>query len=95
MPSRRYDEIVESMKKVMWSLSVGYKNVLGARRASWSILSSIEQKEESKGNEQNVKRIREYQRKVEDEQDLIFLLSLTSISPLPLALVNLTSSITR
>ena len=29
-------------------LSVGYKNVIGARRASWRILSSIEQKEESK-----------------------------------------------
>jgi 14-3-3 protein epsilon len=26
-------------------LSVGYKNVIGARRASWRILSSIEDKE--------------------------------------------------
>lgn len=25
-------------------LSVGYKNVIGARRASWRIMSSIEQK---------------------------------------------------
>lgn len=47
--------------------SVGYKNVVGARRASWRILSSIEQKEESRGNEQNVKRIKEYQQKVELE----------------------------
>ncbi|CAI0444814.1 unnamed protein product [Linum tenue] len=39
-------------------LSVGYKNVIGARRASWRILSSIEQKEEGKGNDQNVKRIK-------------------------------------
>jgi 14-3-3 protein epsilon len=30
-------------------LSVAYKNVVGTRRASWRIISSIEQKEESKG----------------------------------------------
>lgn len=48
-------------------LSVGYKNVVGARRASWRILSSIEQKEESRGNEQNAKRIKEYRHKVETE----------------------------
>lgn len=48
-------------------LSVGYKNVIGARRASWRILSSIEQKEEVRGNEQNAKRIKEYRQKVESE----------------------------
>lgn len=48
-------------------LSVGYKNVIGSRRASWRILSSIEQKEESRGNEQNAKRIKEYRQKVESE----------------------------
>ncbi|XP_072956642.1 14-3-3-like protein GF14 iota isoform X1 [Typha angustifolia] len=48
-------------------LSVGYKNVIGARRASWRIMSSIEQKEESKGNEQNVKLIKGYRQKVEEE----------------------------
>lgn len=48
-------------------LSVGYKNVIGARRASWRILSSIEQKEESRGNEQNAKRIKDYRQKVENE----------------------------
>eukprot|EP00245_Coleochaete_scutata_P008789 TRINITY_DN2750_c0_g1_i1.p1 TRINITY_DN2750_c0_g1~~TRINITY_DN2750_c0_g1_i1.p1 ORF type:complete len:262 (-),score=88.39 TRINITY_DN2750_c0_g1_i1:665-1450(-) len=76
--AERYDEMVESMKKVAKLdveltveernlLSVGYKNVIGARRASWRIMSSIEQKEENKGNEQNVKRIKEYRNKVEAE----------------------------
>eukprot|EP00244_Chara_vulgaris_P000767 TRINITY_DN112_c0_g1_i1.p2 TRINITY_DN112_c0_g1~~TRINITY_DN112_c0_g1_i1.p2 ORF type:complete len:264 (+),score=59.24 TRINITY_DN112_c0_g1_i1:268-1059(+) len=76
--AERYDEMVDSMKKVAKLdveltveernlLSVGYKNVIGARRASWRIMSSIEQKEDNKGNEQNVKRIREYRHKVEQE----------------------------
>lgn len=71
-------EMVECMKQVAKLdvelsvdernlLSVGYKNVIGARRASWRIMSSIEQKEESKGNENNVKLIKEYRQKVEDE----------------------------
>ncbi|KAG5521883.1 hypothetical protein RHGRI_034194 [Rhododendron griersonianum] len=56
-------EMVESMKNVAKLdvemtveernlLSVGYK-VIGARRASWHIMSSIEQKEESQGNDHN------------------------------------------
>ena len=70
--------MVDAMKKVAYLdveltveernlLSVGYKNVIGARRASWRILSSIEQKEESKGNEVNAKRIKDYRQKVELE----------------------------
>ncbi|KAL8532428.1 hypothetical protein ACS0TY_008871 [Phlomoides rotata] len=76
--AERYDEMVECMKQVAKLdvelsvdernlLSVGYKNVIGARRASWRIMSSIEQKEESKGNENNVKLIKGYRQKVEDE----------------------------
>ncbi|XP_057810759.1 14-3-3-like protein GF14 iota isoform X2 [Salvia miltiorrhiza] len=76
--AERYDEMVECMKQVAKLdvelsvdernlLSVGYKNVIGARRASWRIMSSIEQKEEAKGNENNVKLIKGYRQKVEDE----------------------------
>ncbi|KAJ9567673.1 hypothetical protein OSB04_003639 [Centaurea solstitialis] len=76
--AERYDEMVEAMKSIAKMdvdltleernlLSVGYKNVIGARRASWRILSSIEQKEEGKGHEQNVKRIKDYRKRVEDE----------------------------
>ncbi len=71
-------EMVECMKKVAKLdleltveernlLSVGYKNVIGARRASWRIMSSIEQKEESKGNDNNVKLIKGYRQNVEEE----------------------------
>lgn len=45
-------------------LSVAYKNVIGARRASWRIISTIEQKEESKGNNTNVERIKKYRQTV-------------------------------
>ena len=48
-------------------LSVAYKNVVGARRASWRIITSIEQKEESKGNSAHTARIKEYRHKVEKE----------------------------
>lgn len=76
--SERYDEMVEAMKKVAELdveltseernlFSVAYKNVIGARRASWRIISSIEQKEENKGNTANVGRIKEYRSKVEKE----------------------------
>lgn len=32
-------------------ISVAYKNVIGARRASWRIISSIESKDEAKGEQ--------------------------------------------
>ncbi|CAN6619603.1 protein Bmh1p [Trichomonascus vanleenenianus] len=76
--AERYEEMVESMKAVTALgeeltveernlLSVAYKNVIGARRASWRIVSSIEQKEESKGNDVQVGLIKEYRKKIETE----------------------------
>ena len=76
--AERYDEMVDCMKRVAQStdqkeltveernlLSVAYKNVIGARRASWRIISSIEQKEESKNNEEKMAMIRNYKQMVE------------------------------
>ncbi|PGH05826.1 hypothetical protein AJ80_08274 [Polytolypa hystricis UAMH7299] len=76
--AERYEEMVENMKIVASAdkelsveernlLSVAYKNVIGARRASWRIVTSIEQKEESKGNEAQVALIKEYRQKIEAE----------------------------
>ena len=48
-------------------MSVAYKNVTGSRRASWRIVSSIEQKEENKGNADLVNRIKTYRHKIEKE----------------------------
>ncbi|KAI0233791.1 hypothetical protein L0F63_001836 [Massospora cicadina] len=44
-----------------------YEDVIGSRRASWRIIFSIEQKEESKGNEAYIAKIKEYRQKVEGE----------------------------
>jgi 14-3-3 protein epsilon len=76
--AERYDEMFAYMKEVAKLgveltveernlLSVAYKNVIGARRASWRIVSSIEQKEETKGNDTQVKKIKEYRQKIEKE----------------------------
>ena len=57
--AERYDEMVLCMKAVVKDsaklsqdernlLSVAYKNSVGIRRASWRVLSSIEQREEQK-----------------------------------------------
>jgi len=76
--AERYDEMAEYMKTVSTSkksltveernlLSVAYKNAVGSRRASWRIISSVEQKETSKGNEANANLAKNYRVKVEGE----------------------------
>merc|ERR1712156_474011 len=48
-------------------LSVAYKNAVGSRRAAWRIITSVEQKEKTKGNEEQAGFAREYCKKVEAE----------------------------
>ncbi|KXG45340.1 14-3-3 protein [Penicillium griseofulvum] len=80
--AERYDEMVTFMKEVANIggeltvdernlLSVAYKNVVGTRRASWRIISSIEQKEENKGSEEHVNIIRDYRQKIETELEQV------------------------
>jgi len=74
--AERYDDMAASMKSVTESgteltneernlLSVAYKNVVGARRSSWRVISSIEQKTE--GSEKKQQLAKEYREKVENE----------------------------
>ena len=71
--AERYDEMVEHMKNVAQLprelsveernlLSVAYKNVIGSRRASWRVVSSIEQK-----NEDHIDLVTSYKSKIEKE----------------------------
>lgn len=74
--AERYDEMVESMKKVAALdceltveernlLSVAYKNVIGARRASWRIISSVEQKDEKSDDKSQINK--DYRSQIEGE----------------------------
>lgn len=80
--AERYDDMVQNVKslaelKVELNveernlLSVAYKNVVGARRASWRVLSSIESKEKEKGDNEKVTAIGTYRAKVENELEEI------------------------
>ena len=57
--TERFEDMIDYMKATVTSelnseernlLSVAYKNTVGTRRTAWRALSSIEQKEKSKGN---------------------------------------------
>jgi 14-3-3 protein epsilon len=75
---RRYEEMVEYIKKVASELpdgqdlsvearnllSVAYKNTVGARRASMRIVNSIESKESEKASSPNLPIAQEYKVKV-------------------------------
>ncbi|CAK9293924.1 unnamed protein product [Gordionus sp. m RMFG-2023] len=74
--AERYDDMAAAMKQVTETgaelsneernlLSVAYKNVVGARRSSWRVISSIEQKAENSESKQTMSK--EYREKVEKE----------------------------
>merc|ERR1712187_467092 len=76
--AERYDEMAEHMEKVGKSgeelsteernlLSVAYKNAVGSRRAAWRIITSVKEKETSKGNNDQASYAKEYCGKVEAE----------------------------
>merc|ERR1712139_731992 len=80
--AERYDEMASHMETVGKAgeelsveernlLSVAYKNAVGSRRAAWRIITSVEQKEKTKGNEGNAGFAKEYCGKVESELDKI------------------------
>ena len=76
--SLRYDDMAAAMKKVTEMqqeltneernlLSVAYKNVVGARRSSWRVIHSIEQKTDGPGSEKKQEMARTYREKIEAE----------------------------
>lgn len=77
--AERYDDMAAAMKKVTEEgeeltneernlLSVAYKNVVGARRSSWRVVSSIEQKaEDNSDSERRRAKVKEYREKIEGE----------------------------
>merc|ERR1712032_1343360 len=80
--AERYDEMADYMEKVGYAdselsveernlLSVAYKNAVGSRRAAWRIITSVEQKEKTKGNDDSAKHAKEYCTQVEAELDKI------------------------
>merc|ERR1711862_624051 len=80
--AERYDEMADHMGEVgkipqdlsveeRNLLSVAYKNAVGSRRAAWRIITSIEQKEKTKNNDENAGYAKEYCQKVEKELDEI------------------------
>ncbi|KAJ7423743.1 hypothetical protein WISP_32491 [Willisornis vidua] len=52
-------------------LSVAYKNVVGARRSSWRVISSIEQKTMADGNEKKLEKVKAYREKIEKELETV------------------------
>ena len=77
--TERFEDMLDYMKNVVHTgqelsieernlLSVAYKNTVGSRRIAWRAISSIEQKEESKGSK-HLNLLRDYKKRIEGELD--------------------------
>jgi 14-3-3 protein epsilon len=77
--TKRYQEMPKYIKAFLshtsqdltieerYILSIAYKNIIGARRNSWRVLNSIEQKEERRSNPVNKSSALKYKKEVENE----------------------------
>ena len=94
-----FSEMVKEMKKVVNAgeplsveernlLSVAFKNVIGARRASWRVLSSVEERIQQESNDEKFpnkrQSVKEYRQKIEKElreicEDILKLLDKTLV----------------
>nr|CAB3267840.1 14-3-3-like protein 2 [Phallusia mammillata] len=96
--AERYDDMSNDMREVVIShestlsteernlLSVAFKNVVGARRSSWRVISSIEQKADNDAAKQDM--AKQYREKIEKElhticDDVLTLLNKYLIKPVP------------
>jgi len=105
--TERFEDMLEYMKKVVQTgqdlsveernlLSVAYKNSVGSRRTAWRALTSIEQKEESKGSK-HLNLLRDYKKKLKTNlTNFVKIFSISSIKTslrvLPTAKAKFSSS---
>jgi 14-3-3 protein epsilon len=77
--TERFEDMLKYMKEAIMKggelqtdernlLSVAYKQTVGSRRTAWRALSSIKQKEETKGSK-HLKLLEDYKKKIEEELD--------------------------
>jgi len=90
--TERYDDMAKLMmeatkdKKLLVSeernlLSVAFKNVVGAKRSSWRVVTALEEKQDDSGDKKTT--IKEYREKIEKELNKVCDEVLVGIVPHP------------